>query len=72
MFQGVGDGPGEVTKDLPQLPDGEDPDIEDDKQANKLDRDGPAQHGPKGAEPLPPDLAEWLTSYILEASHGKN
>ena len=45
---------GRVSKNLPELSDGEDADIEDHKEADELDRNGTREKGSRGSEPDPP------------------
>ena len=49
---------GRVTENLPELSDGEDADIEDHKEADKLDRNGAGEEGSRGSEPDPPRFGE--------------
>ena len=49
---------GRVSENLPELSDCEDADIEDDKEADELDRDGAGEESSRGSEPDPPRFGE--------------
>ena len=60
VFEGVEEGFGEITEDGPELTDGEDTNVEDDEETDKLDRDRSSQHGSCHRQPDPPGGSEWL------------
>ena len=72
VFDGVEEGVAEVAENVPQLDDGEDADVEDHKETNKLDRDGPAQHRPGQGQPQPPGAGERGEAGAAELGHGEH
>ena len=72
VFDGVEEGVAKVAENVPQLDDGEDADVEDHKETNKLDRDGPAQHRPGQGQPQPPGAGERGEAGAAELGHGEH
>ena len=71
VFDGVEEWFGEISEDGPELPDGEDTDVEDDEEADKLDRDRSSQHRSCDCQPDPPGGGEWFLD-CPELRHGED
>ena len=70
MFDGVVDGFRHVSQNVPEILSRVETDEEDDKQSDKLDGEGAAQHCARHRQPQPPGVGKGSTTQVAKLGHG--